>query len=218
MAGRTIFVIVLSHSASDTVRSGNNFYMPRGGRCQLFHKIMKSGCNNKAEESFHINSNRRTAREPAIVFLRPELARFLDDDDLPRRTRRDSPNLALTRVEIGVLDHLMKQNDKAPQPRQRTLGLYLTKIAKLGGYLARAMVAAIGDGAALVRAATLPLGLVSCRNKSRPAIARSSAALVDAAIDTCAPCLFRVPVLFSSGPMARRKFRPLADGGIQEIA
>jgi hypothetical protein len=44
----------------------------------------------------------------------------------------------LTDVEIGVLDHLMKQNDKAPQSRRRTLGLYLTKIAKLGGYLARA--------------------------------------------------------------------------------
>ena len=130
-----------------------------------------------------------------------------------------SPNLALTRVEIGVLDHLMKQNDKAPQPRQRTLGLYLTKIAKLGGYLARANGWRRSPTVRhSLRAATLPLGSVSCRNRSRPAIARSSAALVDAAIDTCAPCLFRVPVLFSSGPMARRKFRPLADGGIQEIA
>ena len=45
------------------------------------------------------------------------------------------PTLALTTTEIAVLDHLV--NDK-PQVRRKTLSHYLTKIARLGGYLARA--------------------------------------------------------------------------------
>ena len=45
------------------------------------------------------------------------------------------PTLALTVAEIAVLDRLV--SDK-PQARRKTLSHYLTKIAKLGGYLARA--------------------------------------------------------------------------------
>src|SRR5436305_959835 len=44
------------------------------------------------------------------------------------------PTLALTATEIGVLDRL---NDE-PKARQKTLSHYLIKIARLGGYLARA--------------------------------------------------------------------------------
>ncbi|WP_026233900.1 hypothetical protein [Bradyrhizobium sp. WSM4349] len=51
---------------------------------------------------------------------------------------RSAPNapstLALTATEIGVLDRL---NDE-PKARQKTLSHYLIKIARLGGYLARA--------------------------------------------------------------------------------
>jgi len=43
--------------------------------------------------------------------------------------------LALTATEIAVLDRLV--SDK-PQTRRKTLSHYLTKIARLGGYLARA--------------------------------------------------------------------------------
>ena len=47
------------------------------------------------------------------------------------------PNLALTDVEIALLDHLVK--DKGQKSFQRKpLSHYLTKIARLGGYLARA--------------------------------------------------------------------------------
>jgi hypothetical protein len=42
---------------------------------------------------------------------------------------------ALTEIEITLLDHLVK--DK-PYPRSKTISDYLTKIARLGGYLARA--------------------------------------------------------------------------------
>ncbi len=45
------------------------------------------------------------------------------------------PTLALTATEIGVLDRLV--NDK-PKARHKTLSHYLIKIARLGGYLARA--------------------------------------------------------------------------------
>jgi hypothetical protein len=45
------------------------------------------------------------------------------------------PTLALTLAEIAVLDRLV--NDKV-QARRKTLSHYLTKIARLGGYLARA--------------------------------------------------------------------------------
>lgn len=45
------------------------------------------------------------------------------------------PTLALTVTEIDVLDRVV--NDK-PRARQKTLSYYLIKIARLGGYLARA--------------------------------------------------------------------------------
>lgn len=54
------------------------------------------------------------------------------------RTSSDaSPALALTEAEIGLLDHLVKDKDQKPRQR-RTLSHYLTKIARLGNYLARA--------------------------------------------------------------------------------
>jgi len=47
------------------------------------------------------------------------------------------PGLALTRVEIQLLDQLVKVKPaEASQPK--TLSTYLTKMARLGGYLARA--------------------------------------------------------------------------------
>jgi hypothetical protein len=48
-----------------------------------------------------------------------------------------SPILALTTIEMRVLDLLI--HDKAASRRRKaTLASYLTKIARLGGYLARA--------------------------------------------------------------------------------
>ena len=47
------------------------------------------------------------------------------------------PNVALTETEIELLNHLVKDKDQAAS-RRKTLSLYLIKIARLGGYLARA--------------------------------------------------------------------------------
>jgi hypothetical protein len=46
------------------------------------------------------------------------------------------PDLALTDLETTPLDRLVP--DKNPPPRKTMLPIYLTKIARLGGYLARA--------------------------------------------------------------------------------
>ena len=43
----------------------------------------------------------------------------------------------MTEAEIRLLDHLVKDKDTKPL-KQKTLSHYLTKIARLGGYLARA--------------------------------------------------------------------------------
>ena len=63
---------------------------------------------------------------------------------LNRSAPHATPTLALTEVEIGLLDHLVKNKDKN-LPRRKTLHHYLTKIAKLGGYLARANDPAPGN-------------------------------------------------------------------------
>jgi Transposase DNA-binding len=101
-------------------------------KIEVFHKILKSGC--KAEES-KLRTAQRLANLISVfcilswrVFWMTMLNRSAPD--VP-------PDLALTEDEIGLLDHLMK--DKGQKPlRRKTLSHYLTKIARLGGYLARA--------------------------------------------------------------------------------
>jgi hypothetical protein len=47
------------------------------------------------------------------------------------------PEVALTKLEIELLDGALKDKDQK-SPRIKTLSHYLPKIAQLGGYLARA--------------------------------------------------------------------------------
>jgi hypothetical protein len=54
---------------------------------------------------------------------------------LNRSNSNEPPTLMLTKIELALLDQAVP--DKAP-PLQRTLTYYLSKIARLGGYLARA--------------------------------------------------------------------------------
>jgi hypothetical protein len=56
---------------------------------------------------------------------------------LNRATPDAPPDLALTETEIGLLDHLIEDKDRQPC-RRKGISHYLTKIARLGGYLARA--------------------------------------------------------------------------------
>jgi Transposase DNA-binding len=101
-------------------------------KIEVFHKILKSGC--KAEDS-KLRTAQRLANLIAVfcivswrIFWMTMLNRSVPDA---------TPGLALTEAEIGLLDRVMKDNDQKPL-RRKTLSHYLTKIARLGGYLARA--------------------------------------------------------------------------------
>jgi hypothetical protein len=94
------------------------------------HKILKSGC--KAEES----KLRTAQRLTNLIALFCILSWRVFWMTMLNRSAPDAPpTLALTATEIGVLDRLV--NGK-PKGRQKTLSHYLIKIARLGGYLARA--------------------------------------------------------------------------------
>jgi len=101
-------------------------------KIEMFHKILKSGC--KAEES-----RLRTAERLAnLISLFCILSwRIFWMTMLNRSTPTALPSAALTETEIELLDHLVKDEAQAAS-RRKTLSQYLIKIAKLGGYLARA--------------------------------------------------------------------------------
>ena len=100
-------------------------------KIEVFHKILKSGC--KAEESKLRTAQRLTNLISVFCILS---WRVFWMTMLNRSAPNAPPTLALTATEIAVLDHLV--NDKPQSDRRKTLSHYLTKIARLGGYLARA--------------------------------------------------------------------------------
>lgn len=99
-------------------------------KIEVFHKILKSGC--KAEESKLRTAQRLINRISLFCILS---WRVFWITMLNCSTPDAAPTRALTATEISVLDRLV--NDK-PKARQKTLSHYLIKIARLGGYLARA--------------------------------------------------------------------------------
>jgi len=99
-------------------------------KIEVFHKILKSGC--KAEESKLRTAQRLTNLVSVFCILS---WRVFWLTMLNRSTPDALPDLALTDTEIAVLDRLV--NDK-PHTRRKMLSHYLIKIARLGGYLARA--------------------------------------------------------------------------------
>lgn len=99
-------------------------------KIEVFHKILKSGC--KAEESKLRTAQRLTNLVAVFSILS---WRVFWITMLNRSARTAPPTLALEGAELHLLDRLVK--DSTP-PRARTLAHYLTKIARLGGYLARA--------------------------------------------------------------------------------
>jgi hypothetical protein len=99
-------------------------------KIEVFHKILKSGC--KAEES-KLRTAQRLANLVAVFCILSWRVFWMT---MLNRSSPDAlPTLALTATEIAMLDRLV--NDK-PKTRGKTLSHYLTKIARLGGYLARA--------------------------------------------------------------------------------
>jgi hypothetical protein len=100
-------------------------------KVELFHKILKSGC--RAEET-KLRTAERLVNLLSIycilswrIFWMTMLNRVVPD--VP-------PRLALTALEIDLLDELVRDKGQIVL-RRKTLSHYLTKIARMGGYLAR---------------------------------------------------------------------------------
>lgn len=107
-----------------------NWYAMRW-KIETFHKILKSGC--KAEES-KLRSSQRLANLISVFCI--VSWRIFWMTMINRTDPNASPDIALTELESRLLDELVKDSKRdSPRP---TLSLYLTKIARLGGYLARA--------------------------------------------------------------------------------
>jgi len=102
-----------------------------GWKIEVFHKILKSGC--KAEKS-KLSTTQRLTNLISVYCILSWRVFWIT---MLNRTAADaSPALALTDIEIGLPDHLVKDKNQKP-PRPRTLSHYLIKVARLGGYLAR---------------------------------------------------------------------------------
>jgi hypothetical protein len=105
----------------------------------MFHKILKSGC--KAEES----KLRTAGRLVNLISVFCILAwRIFWMTMINRSAPEAPPELALTTTEIRLLDQLVK--DKSHKSTQKkSISSYLIKVARLGGYLARASDPAPGN-------------------------------------------------------------------------
>lgn len=101
-------------------------------KIETFHKILKSGC--KAEESKLRTAERLVNLISVFCILS---WRVFWITMINRTAPNASAEVALTKAEIDLLDHAVEDRDKKSS-RTKTLSHYLTKIARLGGYLARA--------------------------------------------------------------------------------
>ena len=108
-------------------------------KIETFHKILKSGC--KAEES-RLRTAERLARLLAVFCILSWRVFWLTM--MNRSVPAASPTLAFTALEIHLLDQLVK-NKGTRQPQKGSLSTYLTELARLGGYLARASDAPPGN-------------------------------------------------------------------------
>jgi hypothetical protein len=101
-------------------------------RIETFHKILKSGCRAEASK---LRAAERIVNLIAVfcmlswrIFWMTMMNRVAPDS---------SPLVALTELETHLLDRLIPEKI-AKRRVDATLSHYLTKIARLGGYLARA--------------------------------------------------------------------------------
>jgi transposase-like protein len=101
-------------------------------KIETFHKILKSGC--KAEDS-KLRTAERLLRLLAVFCVLSW--RIFWMTMINRSTSNAPAGTVFTPTERRLLDHLVpdRRTDRA---RHRSLSTYLTKVARLGGYLARA--------------------------------------------------------------------------------
>jgi hypothetical protein len=101
-------------------------------KIEVFHKILKSGC--RAEEA-RLRTAERLVKLISVFCILSWRVFWMTM--INRSVPNAEPSLALTMIETKLLDQLVPDNDNRP-PHGITLSTYLTKIARLGGYLARA--------------------------------------------------------------------------------
>jgi hypothetical protein len=101
-------------------------------KIETFHKILKSGCKAGASK---LRSTERLVN--LISVLCTIIWRIFWMTMLPRDEAARSPKVAFTDTEIRLLHHLTKQKLGRTAPAQ-DLSHSITKLARLGGYLARA--------------------------------------------------------------------------------
>ena len=99
-------------------------------RIETFHKILKSGCRAEASR---LRTAQRIVNLIAVFCLLSW--RIFWMTMINRVAPMSSPLVALTEVETQLLDTLLPEK---PKRRKAKLSTYLIKIARLGGYLARA--------------------------------------------------------------------------------
>jgi hypothetical protein len=100
-------------------------------KIETFHKILKSGC--KVEES-RLRTAERLVNLVAVLCVLSWRVFWMTM--INRTTPDGSPAIVFTELELWLLDELVE--DKPNHIPERNLSAYLTKLARLGGYLARA--------------------------------------------------------------------------------
>jgi hypothetical protein len=99
-------------------------------KIETFHKILKSGC--RAEES-KLRTAERLVNLTAVLCILSWRVFWMTM--YHRAEPEAAPEVAFTKLELWLLDQLIA--DKGESGR-KFLGAYLIKLARLGGYLARA--------------------------------------------------------------------------------
>jgi hypothetical protein len=101
-------------------------------KIETFHKILKSGCRTEASK---LRAAERSVNLIAVFCILSW--RIFWMTMMNRVAPTAPPGVALTAVETHVLDLLLQDRPRG-QRHPAVLSSYLTKIARLGGYLARA--------------------------------------------------------------------------------
>lgn len=101
-------------------------------KIETFHKILKSGC--RAEES-RLRTAERLANLVAILCILSWRIFWMTMAN--RSEPKAIPQAAFTALELYLLDTLIRDKEEA-RKRRKSLSEYLIKLARLGGYLARA--------------------------------------------------------------------------------
>ncbi len=102
-------------------------------KIETFHKILKSGC--KAEES-KLKTSERLVNLVALLCVISWRIFWLT---MINRSDPGAPaQCALSPLECDILDQVVLDNSNRTSRPQRNVSTYLRKLARLGGYLARA--------------------------------------------------------------------------------